>query len=144
MSKVSLSLQEKELTRFVASDKIGTSKRKLELKNLYLPLCMFPIFKDFPDKFQHSIENIHNYLKNLLRYSSLFQLYKCENRFSVYFYQNNTWQQNDTESDMTIQLSSIKPDIKAVDTNIKQCLCNNYFSLWKSVVNFHNVVHVNK
>ena len=143
MSKVSLSLQEKELTRFVASDKIGTSKRKLELKNLYLPLCMFPIFKDFP-KFQHSIENIHNYLKNLLRYCSLFQLYKCENRFAVYFYQNNTWQQNDTESDMTIQLSSIKPDIKAVYTNINQCQYSDYFLLWKSVVNFHSIVYVNK
>lgn len=55
MSKVSLSPQEKELTRFVANDKIGTSKRKWELKNLYLPLHMFPVFKDFSDKFHVDI-----------------------------------------------------------------------------------------
>ena len=60
MSKVSLSPQEKELTRFVANDKIGTSKRKLELKNLYLPLRMFPVFKDFSDKFHGDI-NKHKF-----------------------------------------------------------------------------------
>lgn len=52
MNKVSLSRQGKELTRFVANDKIGASKWKLQfLGNVYLPLCVFLISKDFSDNF---------------------------------------------------------------------------------------------
>ena len=64
-------------------------------------------------------ENIHAYLKRLLKYSSLFQLQICVRPDFFIYFNSNICNRLNVEADLRIQLSSIKPKIKEVCKNVK-------------------------
>ena len=74
-------------------------------------------------------ENIHTYLKRLLKYSSLFQLQICVRPDFFIYFNSNICNRLNVEADLRIQLSPIKPDITA--ENIYR---NVYRKMWASLV----------
>lgn len=71
---------------------------------------------------------ICNYLKKLLKYSSIFQLHAWlhEDEFPSYTSTNVRNSHGlDAEAAMRIQLPSTKSDVKAVYRNVEQCLSSH-------------------
>lgn len=69
---------------------------------------------------------MHNDLKRPVKYSSIFPLNMYENRYFSYI-STKTMAEDWCRIDMRRQLTSIKPDAKAMYTNVKQCHSNKYF-----------------
>lgn len=68
------------------------------------------------------LKKIHNYLKRLLKYSSLSAANVREARYSPYTSNKPTnCNRLNAEADRRIQLSSVKPDIKETYENVKEC-----------------------
>lgn len=81
-------------------------------------------------------KNIHNYLKKLIKCSSLFQLcYLCKARFSSYTSLKAHWNRLGAEVQVRIQLSSIKPDIIEIYRNTEQD--HSFHYIFQNIILFH-------
>lgn len=94
-----------------------------------------------------SKKNSHNYLKRLIKYSSLFQLRICKNSFSSYISTKRTYRNRlSSEADMIIHIYlfyllcfihiysiySIKPNIKQICKLLNNAtLLATFFTFWK-------------
>lgn len=84
MNKVSLSLQEKQLTVFVANGKIQTSQQKLEFWKTWICYCVLDIFlmlKDFPGEISEDINKCDSLILYNEMYQHLEDLYNSEPYF---------------------------------------------------------------